>query len=254
MYGITLYRLYGRMLHYAEKLGIAFLIYAISGVNAFAMSSNRDLGEREFAGLKPIADETLGMMRGGFVFSNGIKLDFALKVQSAIDGAIVHELNLVGDKFNDIKPGDLRTVIQVGDNNYADIPHATKIKEGGGGNYNNHDYGKNDEEKPYTKHHEENNYKGGGGNYNNGPANPTYAAASVPTASVPTGITTASLQSTIQGMNAKDLPGILTVIQNSLDNKVIQHLNVLDVNVSNLGHYKLQALTAQINDPGLGLH
>ncbi len=91
-----------------KKLGASLLILLMSSTSVFAMPGKT----QEFAGLKPVADEELADMRGGFRFSNGVNLDFALKIQSAVDGEVVRELNLHGNSIHDTDPEDFRTVIQ----------------------------------------------------------------------------------------------------------------------------------------------
>lgn len=44
-----------------------------------------------------------------------------------------------------------------------------------------------------------------------------------------------------------NIPGLLTVIQNTLDNKTIQNFNILDVNATNVSHFKMQSLPPQLN-------
>lgn len=260
MGGLNLYQLSKKILHCAEAASVSSLILVLASTNAYAMPKDFNNDKLEFAGLKPVADEELSSMRGGFRFSNGLTLDFALKVQAAVDGGIVHTLDVIGNHAKDVKPEDFRTVIQVGEGNKADIPNTTKIKVGGGGSYTQ-EYRDGDRFSSYrpTKENDSDyvaspevavaetteapdygrNFSHNGKSFTPG----AITGASVPTMS--------DLQSVVRNAGATNLPGVLTVIQNTLDNKVIQTLNILDINVSNLSKYKMQELTSQLNNPAL---
>lgn len=45
----------------------------------------------------------------------------------------------------------------------------------------------------------------------------------------------------------KNIPGLLTVIQNNVDNTVIQNVNMLNVKVTNLSSYQLQTMVPLLN-------
>lgn len=239
-----------------KKLGASLLILVMSSTSVFAMP----MEPQEFAGLKPVADEELADMRGGFRFSNGVNLDFALKIQSAVGGEVVRELNLHGNSFHDTDPEDFRTVIQVGKHNDADIPRTTKINvdengnttttlSGGGKGNSNYSDAKGGSQPSFSGNGGGNSSGGGGGS--GGSHYVPSGMSFVPEVNVPK-MEMSSLQSALKGVDANNLPGILTVIQNTLDNTTIQHFNILDVNVSNLAQYKLQAITSQIGNPALG--
>ena len=250
MSGLNLYQLGKKILHCAEAASVSSLILVLATNNAYAMPKDFNDDKLEFAGLKPVADEELSSMRGGFTFSNGLKLDFALKVQAAVDGAIVHSLDVIGKSNKYVKPEDFRTVIQVGEGNYADIPNSTKVKVGEGGGYAQ-EYKDGDH---YSSHKPAPKDEGNGyvaevpeapdyGKYfsHNGKSFSPGEVVDVPTVS--------DLQAAVRHSGATNLPGVLTVIQNTLDNKVIQTLNVLDINVHNLNGYKMQQITSQIGKP-----
>ncbi len=153
---------------------------------------------------------------------------------------------------------------KVGKNNNADIPHTTKVNvdENGnstttlsGGGKSNSNYseqakgGSQSSFTPYNSNGGGNGNGGGGGGSQYIPSGMSFVPEGMPNMEM------SSLQSALKGVDASNLPGILTVIQNTLDNTTIQHFNILDVNVSNLAQYKLQAITSQINNPALsGIH
>lgn len=266
MRGLNLYQIGKKILHCAEAAGVSSLIIVLSSTSALAMPKDFDNDKLEFAGLKPIADEELSSMRGGFRFSNGLTLDFALKVQAAVDGGIVHTLDVIGGAAKDVRPEDFRTVIQVGKGNKADIPNTTKIKVDEGGSYAQ-ELRDGDRFRSYRPPEKKEN---SGGGYSAAPESvpqvevaetqePDYgkyfsqngrsfSPGPVASASVPT---MGDLQTAVRNAGATNLPGVLTVIQNTVDNKVIQTLNVLDINVHNLSGYKMQQITSQINSPAL---
>lgn len=234
-----------------KQLGVSLLIALLSTTSAYAMPKE----DYEFAGLKPVADEELGAMRGGFRFSNGVTLDFALQIRSMVDGAVVHEKNLMGDSFKHSNPEDFRTVLQVGNNNHADIPEATKVNVTANGDVTT----TTTPSTPTLTVGNSQDKQGGSAPQSLPQNNPVIASsgsnggAGLPPVTMPP-VNIPSLESVLKGVNANNFPGMLTVIQNTLDNKTIQQFNILDVSVSNLAQYRLQALTAQINNTALGGH
>ncbi len=61
-------------------------------------------------------------------------------------------------------------------------------------------------------------------------------------------ITVTGDEVSVQGISSDSLPAILTVIQNSANDKVIQNLTTLNLDVSNLRAFKNQALTPILNN------
>ncbi len=125
----------------------------------------------EVAQNNAVSNEDLSEMRGAFVSSNGMVIDFGLVTQTVINGNPVSQLEITSGQLNQINPSDLQKLIQVTEQSVD-----------------------------------------------------------------------------VRQLGIDDLPGVLTVIQNSANDQLIQNFNILNLEVENLGNFRSQALVPQIND------
>lgn len=145
------------------------LLMAILPLKGWAMPIEKECCEM-FA--HKLDDTTLDTMRGGFITSNGMHIDFQLVTRSMVDNAILQETMIDSRALNNIDLNSLRTIVQVGDQNLSSLSAADVLQN----------------------------------------------------------------------------PQVLSVIQNTLNDKVIQNLSVLDVNVTNVRNFNIQALVPIIDN------
>ncbi len=160
-----------------------------------------------------ISDPELDKMRGGFLFSNGLKVDFGISIQTMVNGILVRELNLFSDRLDEVNPDELQTVIQVGNGNIA-----------GGGNPS--DSMPNDS------------------GATNGQGVPQVQANTVQNQVNHVAAPDITVHN---GIALGNIPGLSTIIQNNVDNALIQQFNVMDVKVSGFSGFRMQNLTPILN-------
>jgi len=154
-------------------LGLLSVLIIDAGTPVFARdysSAAVDEGDEIFFDEEPVGDEELDDMRGGFVTSNGMIIDFAFSANTLIDGQLINQivLNTADVAAN---AGTLQRIIQVGEGNQA-----------------------------------------------------------------------------FNGTSAiNNLPNVLTIVQNNLDNLTIQQLNVLDLTVQNMSNFISQSVRPEID-------
>ena len=126
---------------------------------------------QDFTSVQRLGDSELDVMRGGFITSNGMHIDFNLVTRTLVDNTVLQETIIDSRTLASIDPNSLRTIVQIGEQNI----------------------------------------------------------------------------SSLAAVEAFQNPGVISVIQNTLNDKVIQSLNILDVNVTNVGNFNLQALVPLID-------
>ncbi len=98
---------------------LAFLMGA--GTPAFARDHSpeaSDDGDDVLFNEEPIGDEDLDGMRGGFVTSNGMVIDFSFSANTLINGQFINQIVLNTANVS-AAAGNLRRIIQVGEGNRA---------------------------------------------------------------------------------------------------------------------------------------
>ncbi len=85
---------------------------------AFYEPAAFDANQHLYSNKKPIAKEELENLRGGFVTSNGMVIDFAFSANTLVDGQLINQvvLNTAALAGN---AGSLRSILQVGEGNVA---------------------------------------------------------------------------------------------------------------------------------------
>lgn len=212
--------------------GICFLATQTSAYAFTAGSGEKDY----FAKVAAVDDSTLETVRGGWTLSNGMTIDFSISTQTFVDGIIQQQIQ---HEFpwllNNQEPTKQDSSWQSNNNqkeSAGNVPPGVNTTP---------QYTPNVSNTPGIQTMQN---PGGGG---------TTVTTTTPSELV-TLIQIGPNNSAFQdGLPTTNTP--FTVIQNTLDNKVIQNLNLLDITASNVSQFKSQALTNSLNHQlVMGLH
>lgn len=214
------------------------------------------------------SDSTLSEMRGGFLFVGGLKINFGLTSATAINNSIVTTLTLSTKGLNGSIPKSLSQLLQNGMGNQASGQNsavtntnsntnnaasaATTVASNAANNVTTPsvtvpevtipevtvpDVDVPDVEIPAIP----------AGDTTQPPVSSTLTATNIPVADPVTSqinnpVTNMALPIT-SSLPVSTVPyNVLTVVQNTLNNQVIQNVNVLDITVSNMAAYRNQQL------------
>nr|MBI1228762.1 hypothetical protein [Cytophagales bacterium] len=152
-------------------LGSTFMLALVASQNANAFDDKvSGVQDDFFFNHQPnLKDEELDGMRGGFVTSNGVIIDFAFSANTLVDGQLINQVEL--STLSGAASETLRNIIQIGEGNSA--------------------------------------FEG--------------------------------------GISINNLPNVVTVVQNNIDNLTIQQINMLDLTVQNIDNFVREAVMPEIN-------
>lgn len=247
-------------------------------------NSNEICAIQSFSANNSVSDNELSEMRGGFIFSNGLKVDFGIAIRTMVDGIILSAMNINSDQLDKIDHNALQTIISVGNqkkNSAVSTP--ISVADGSGKIHTVSNNGKNvdvvlnnnglnlGELKKLGEGIKKSVEEGVGATQqqqNSSDSNqalqtqqvevgdvtiePALIDVTTPNATVSDISGAVSAQQaaaavTQEALANNNLPGVVTIIQNNLDNKLIQNLNIIDLQVSGLSNLRLTNLTPLIN-------
>lgn len=151
-------------------LGFVTILLCGSFTSGSLAKDNFSGSEDFFSEENTLHDEDLDGMRGGFIASNGMVIDFAFSANTLVDGELINQVTL-NNVDTALNSGALQNIVQIGNKNSG---FSGTIAPG-------------------------------------------------------------------------DLPNVLTVIQNNLDNVTIQQVNLFDLNVQNFNNYVQQSIAPQLD-------
>jgi len=108
-------------LHKKSRLKLLFIsVLAAVSVPSHAWAIDLDESNHvlSFEDVSALENEDLDNLRGGFVTSNGMVLDFSFSANTLVDGELINQV-VFNTIENSINRNSLKNIIQVGDGNVA---------------------------------------------------------------------------------------------------------------------------------------
>lgn len=104
-------------------LATTFILMMDAGAFAVASQDSPTISDNSFETLfneeQSLNDEELDDLRGGFITSNGMIIDFALSTNTLVNGQLINQVLLNSVDQSAISTTSLQNIIQIGDGNSA---------------------------------------------------------------------------------------------------------------------------------------
>lgn len=105
-------------MHFLAALSFSTLCLWAPQAGAF---DHAPLGAEEddmlFMNEEPLEDEELAALRGGFMPTGGLKIDFVYTTRTLLNGDVLGEIGIDSSKLSALNQNDLKQFIQIGQNN-----------------------------------------------------------------------------------------------------------------------------------------